>query len=178
MLLAFIFRICLLSLFVIAAFKLGDWKNWQKYYPTVLFVAVQNLASSFLTYHHVLWQYNDDILVKSQTTMELLNAFALLPVVTFVFLSKLPFHKSKTYQYCYIALWVLIFSSLEFSAHYIVGSLSYDHGWSWQASTIFDIGMFSIIRMHFIRPIWAWGLNLIMVTVILIKFGFIDGQFK
>ncbi len=41
-----LFRICLFLLFLIAVFKTGDWKSWQKYYPTVLFVIVVNLVAS------------------------------------------------------------------------------------------------------------------------------------
>ncbi|WP_371372803.1 CBO0543 family protein [Sporomusa aerivorans] len=173
-----IFRIFLLAFFLLAALKWGDWKNWQKYYPTVLFVMVQNLAAAFFAYHHTLWQYNQDILVKSYTTVEILNAFVLLPAVTITFLSKLPFHKSTVCQYGYIAWWVVIFGSLEFIAHYIVGSLSYGNGWSWKASILFDVGMFSIIRMHYIRPLLAWVMNLLMISAIIILLDFSTGQFK
>jgi hypothetical protein len=47
-----IFRIILLSSFIIIAYTLGDWNRIEKYYPTILFAMVVNLTVSFLTYHH------------------------------------------------------------------------------------------------------------------------------
>lgn len=123
------FRVCLLASFLIAVFKLGDWKNWRRYYSTTLFVMVMNLAASFLTYHHALWSYNTGFLVKSGTVVELINSFVILPATVFIFLSKLPVG-NRLYQYLYILLWVCLFTGLELADHYIVGGISYKHGWS------------------------------------------------
>ncbi|WP_246105483.1 CBO0543 family protein [Sporomusa termitida] len=139
---------------------------------------VVNLASSFITYHHILWNYNPDIFVRTQTTIELLNAFVLLPAVAFIFLSLFPFARSKVYQAGYIALWILIFSCIELVAHYIVGSLSYKNQWSWFDSFIFDIALFSVTRLHYSRPFWAWGISLIITVIIYTGFGFSAGEFK
>ncbi|MDF2570669.1 MAG: hypothetical protein K0R55_2273 [Sporomusa sp.] len=177
MLLVFVFRVCLLLLFLIAALKFGDWKNWQKYYPTILFIMVINLVASYLTYHHTLWNYDRDILVKTHTTVEFINALVLLPAVAFTFLSKFPV-STKFYQYGYIALWVLIFSSLELIDHYVVGGISYENGWTWPSSFIFDIAMFSILRLHHLKPIWAWIASALMTVIIFILFNFTSGEFK
>ncbi len=177
MLLISAFRICLLLIFLIAVMRLGDWKNWQKYYSTVLFVIIANLLVSFLTYHHVLWYYNPDILVKTSSTVELLNSFFMLPVSTFIYLSKYP-TGNKLYQYGYVVLWVCIYVGLEFIDHYVVKGISYGNGWSASASAIFDIAIFSIIRLHYLRPLWAWGASLLVLTFILILFDFISGEFK
>lgn len=176
--LIFFFRVLLLSSFLVAAIKLGDWKNWQRYYPTVLFVMVVNLAASFITYHHILWNYNPDIFVQTQTTIELINAFVLLPAVVFIYLSLFPFDSSKVYQAGYIAFWILLFSCIELFAHYIVGSLSYKNDWSWLDSFVFDIAMFSITRLHYSRPVWAWGISLIITAIIYTCFGLSGGEFK
>jgi hypothetical protein len=173
-----LFRISLLLFFVISAAIWGDWKNWQKYYPTILFVMVINLAASFLTYHHILWQYNPGALVATHTTVEMINAFALLPAATLTFLSRLPLRRGFFYQCGYIVLWVAMFSGWEFLAHYLVGSLTYKHGWSWYASIFFDIGMFSVIRIHYSRPLWGWAGTLIMMLIIFFVFDFLSGEFK
>ena len=98
---------------------------------------VTNLAASFLTYHHTLWQYNPGTVVTTHTTVEMLNAFVLLPAATLTFLSKIPIRPDFFYQAGYIVLWAAIFSSWEFLVHYRVGSLTYKHGWSWYASIFF-----------------------------------------
>lgn len=139
---------------------------------------VVNLAASFLTYHHILWHYNPDIFVKSQTVVELVNSFVMLPTTAFVYLTKFPEQRAKIDQAAYIALWVLIYAGLEFIDHYIIGGISYKHGWSWLASAIFDIAMFVIIRLHYVKPILAWGSCLVVTVIIISGFNFMSGEFK
>ncbi|SMD09413.1 CBO0543 family protein [Sporomusa malonica] len=170
------FRICLVGSFLFAVWKWGDWKNWKKYYPTVLFVMVVNLGASYITYHHGLWNYHQDQLVKTQSTVELINSFVMLPSSTFVFLSNFPVNR-KLYQYGYILLWVLIFSSLEYIDK-TIGGIYYSNGWLWQISTIFDIAMFSIIRLHHLSPLRAWLITLFLTGVILIVFNFGSAEMK
>lgn len=177
MLLILIFRVSLLLAFLIVALKFGDWKNREKYYPTVLFVIVADLFASFLTYHHILWNYNPDILVKTRTTVELCNSFFMLPITAFIFLSRYP-KDTKLYQYGYIVFWVFIYAGLEFIDHYIVGGLSYKNGWSWLSSVVFDCCLFPIVRLHHLNPGWAWVVSLVMTIVILIMFDFSSGEFK
>jgi len=171
------FRICLLLLFVIAAMLLTDWRNWQKYYPTVLFVIVANQLVSFLTYHHDLWFYNPDILVKTSTTIELINSFVMLPATTFIYLSKYPI-RDKLYQYGYIALWACIYGGLEFIDHYIIKGISYGNGWSIASAATFDVAIFSIIRLHYLKPLHAWGASIVILALIFVMFGFTSGEYK
>lgn len=154
-----------------SAWRWGDWKSWEKYYPTVLFMMVVNIGASYLTYHHGLWNYHPDALVKSQTVLELLNCFVILPCVAFLYLSRFP-TTNILHQCGYIALWVLLFSGLEFTDHYIIGGIYYTNGWSWMASSIFDIAIFSILRLHYLRPLWAWAVTVLLSAVILVMFNF------
>lgn len=171
------FRICLLISFLVAVYKLADWKNWQKYYPTILFVMVLNLFASFITYHHALWCYNPDFLVKTETVVELANSFIMLPATAFIFLSKFP-DSRQLYQCSYILLWVGLYAGLEFLDHYIVGGISYKNGWSWPTSGIFDVVIFSTIWLHYLRPVWAWIISLAVLAIILFSFDFLLGEFK
>jgi len=172
-----IFRVCLLFAFLIAALKLGEWKNWQRYYPTVLFVIVANQFASYLSYHHSLWYYNPDIFVKTSTTVELFNSFVMLPAATFLYLSRFP-TSNKLNQCGYIVLWVCIFGSLEFIDHYIVKGISYNNGWSYFASLTIDFAIFINIYLHYLKPLWGWGANLVVAFLVFILFNFIGGEFK
>ncbi|WP_371375119.1 CBO0543 family protein [Sporomusa aerivorans] len=173
-----IFRVCMVLFFLLAIVKWGDWKNWRLFYPTVLFVMVVNLAASFLTYHHILWNYNPDFIVKTQTAVELVNSFVMLPATTFVYLSQFQRIGTRLYQYGYIALWVVFYSCLEFIDHFLVGGISYKNGWSWATSAMFDIAMFSIIRIHYLNPLAAWVLSFMLTAVIITVFNFMSGEFK
>lgn len=95
-----------------AAWKWGDLKNWQKYYPTILFIMLVNMSASFLTYHHNLWNYTPDVLVKSGTMLEFFNCYIVLPLVALIYLSKFP-SNNMPHQLGYIAFWVSIFSGLD-----------------------------------------------------------------
>lgn len=171
-----LFRVCLILIFVLAVWRLGDWQNWRKYYPTVLFVMVINLGVSFITYHHILWNYSPDILIKTQSTVELVNSFIMLPAAVFTYLSRYPIN-NKFHQYGYILLWVVIFSGLEY-VDTTLGGITYKNGWSWHMSSIFDIAMFSIIRMHHINPLRAWTITLVLTVVILVVFNFDSAEMK
>lgn len=172
-----VFRICMVVIFVLAALGLGAWKNWKKYYPTVLFTMVVNLAASFLSYHHILWNYNPDALVKTQTTVEMINAFIMLPATTFVYLSKFP-SSCRLYQYGYILLWVFIYGFLEYIDSELIGGLSYKNGWSWLVSVIFDVGMFSILRLHHLRPLCGWVVTFAVAALVLTVFNFGSAEMK
>jgi hypothetical protein len=171
------FRIFLVLGFLFSAWRWGDWKNWEKYYPTILFVMVVNLFASFLTYHHALWNYTPDALVGTQTALELINSFVMLPSTTFVYLSKFPSY-NKFCQYGYIVLWIAIYSGLEFIDHYVIKGIYYTNGWLWLTSTLFDCAMFSIIRLHHLHPFWAWLITLLLTAVILAVFNFGSAEMK
>lgn len=170
------FRIFMFMIFILAAWRFGDWKNRAKYYPTVLFVMVVNLAASFITYHHALWYYNPDALVRTQTALELINSFVMLPSATFIYLSRHPLTDNGR-CFGYMLLWVGIFSSFEYMDK-TIGGIAYKNGWSWQISTLFDIAMFSIIRVHYTRPFWAWLACLVITAIILIVFNFESAEMK
>ncbi|MPN52259.1 hypothetical protein SDC9_199915 [bioreactor metagenome] len=135
------------------------------------------LAASFITYHHALWYYNPDFLVKTETMVEITNSFIMLPVTAFIYLSNFP-DSLRLYQYRYILLWAGLYASLEFFDHYIVGGISYENGWSWLNSGIFDVVIFSTIRLHYLRPVWAWIVSFVVLTIILFSFDFLLGEFK
>lgn len=173
-----IFRFCLVLAFWLAAVKWADWKNWAKYYPTILFVMVVNLAASFLTYHHILWNYNPDSIVKSQTLIEMVNSFFMLPATTFIYLSTMSAFPTKLCKLACMSFWIVLYACLEFIDHFIIGGISYKNGWSWPASAIFDIAMFSIIWLHYLRPLVAWTLSFAMTAAIILMFNFMSGEFK
>jgi len=175
--LVLLFRICLFIGFLYAVWKWGNWKNWEKYYPTALFMMVVNLSANFLTYNHPFWNYSPDVLVNTQTTLELISCFVILPSTAFIYLSQFP-SNSKINEYGYIVLWVLIYSGLEFMDHYLIKGIYYTNGWSWLSSTIFDFAIFSILRLHYLRPFWAWIVTILLAAAILMAFNFDPAKMK
>lgn len=171
------FRVVLVVIFMLAAWRLSDWKNWQRYYPTILFVMVVNLSAGYLSYHHGLWNYSKDFLVTTETIVEFVNTYINLPSAVLIYLSLFP-PQGVLRQIAYLFLWVAIFGTLEFFDHYVFTGIFYTNGWSWGHSVIFDIAMFSIIRVHFINPWKGWVLSLLVAAFIISQFGFLAAEMK
>jgi len=171
------FRILLLAGFLAAAWKWGDWRNWQKYYPTMLFVMTVNLSAGYITYHHPLWVFNPDALVGTKTVVEFLNTYLVLPATALIYLSNFR-ATGRTQALAYIFKWVLIYGSIEFIDHRVVGGLSYANGWSFKHSLLFDWAMFAIIRMHYMRPLLGWLAFLAGAAIILAAFDFGAAEIK
>ncbi|WP_425058766.1 hypothetical protein SCACP_34220 [Sporomusa carbonis] len=171
-----IFRVVLILAFATSAWRLGDWRNWIKYYPTVLFTMVVNLSVSLLTYHHILWNFNPDLVVKTHTVVEFLNTYIVLSAATFVYLSHFPQY-GKLYQYGYVILWILLFGVIEYTDG-AIGGISYQHGWSFASSFALDCAMFVILRIHYLKPAWAWMITFLLAAIILAVFDFGSAEMK
>lgn len=174
--LVLLFRVCLLSGFLLSAWKWGDWKNWQKYYSTILFVMVANLSAGYISYHHPLWIYNDDAIFTTEASIEYLNTYLALPAVTLIYLSNFPV-AGTAHKCAYVLMWVVVFSTIEYIDTQIAG-LSYSNGWALKYSIVFDYFMFLIIRTHYVRPLWGWLLAVMMAVFILATFNYFSAEMK
>ena len=132
-----LFRTSLLAGFLLVAWKWGDWRRWQKYYSSMLFVALVDMSAGYISYHHSLWIFDPDALIKTETIVELINSYLLLPATTLVYLANFP-SEGRGRQGAYILLWVFIYSTLEYVDHAIIGGISYSNGWSFRNSIFFD----------------------------------------
>ena len=171
-----LFRVLLLSGFLFAVWKWGDWRNWRKYYPSMLFVSVVNLTVAFLLYHHPLWLFKPDILASTHTVVELFNAYLVLPATTLLFLANLP-AGGRGRQYAYLGFWVLIYGAIE-GIDSILGGISYYNGWSYSYSVIFDCVMFAIIRIHYEKPLLAWLISMLFTVFIVFVFDIFSAEMK
>ncbi|WP_373370790.1 CBO0543 family protein [Lederbergia panacisoli] len=72
---------------MIAAFIWGDWRNWKKYYPTILFMICSDFFSAILMYEHPLWMYKKSLLLPNHTLTNFFIAFLMYPAVVLIFLA-------------------------------------------------------------------------------------------
>jgi hypothetical protein len=79
------------------------------------------------------------------------------PVTIAIFLGRMG--NDRKQQIISIVLWVGIFSLTEAIAHY-AGTLTYYNGWNYGWDVIFNIMMFSMLLLHYKRPLIAWILVL------------------
>jgi len=140
-------------------YKGGDWKNWRRYYPTIIFYVVVAITSHIITVNKPLWVihnfFNIDILANY------FMSFFIAPSIIILFLSNYPNQKIK--QIVHIIFFVSIPSLIEYIG-YLRKTITYHNGWSFGWTIILYIGMFSIIRLHYKKPILACLIFFAMVV--------------
>ncbi|MGH4140247.1 CBO0543 family protein [Clostridium sp.] len=144
----------LISIYI--CYKLGDWKNWEKYYSTILFFILSSVASAFLTYDHPLWLYKS--VVINHTFTDLLISITVYPCTVMMFIPHLPSKITKIILH--ISIYVAIYTIPEFIAIKL-GYFTYFNGWNIWCTLIFNCLMFPMLILHYKKPLYAWGIALI-----------------
>jgi hypothetical protein len=144
--------------FVTAALIWGDWRNWQKYYSTILFTYVVNLVELVLTYNYTLWRFHDSLPgLPNHVPTVFVILFINFTSSILIFLGRFPHRKWQ--QLLWTLLFIAINSLLEWIAlptHHI----TYDHGWTFGWSVAINCLMYLILRLHYTRPPLAWAVTL------------------
>ena len=161
------FNIIASLFFLIAAWKWGDWHNWRKYYPTIIFFLLINYAYGYITYNYPLWQFESPLL--KTTLCDIFVSIVAYPSTILLFL---PHYPNTLYKRIfYILMWVTLYSILEFFS-FKLGFFSYHNGWNMWWSVLFNGLMFPIFRLHHQNPLYAWSFTLILAVAILLFFNF------
>lgn len=145
-----------------ALWKWGDWRNWQKYYPTILFFIIGDLLYLYLLSDHFpMWRYNpptiDEKVGLTNTHISLSIIIIKYPATALIYLANFP-QGSLLKQAFYFIGWVVIYFVNEFidvKLHFI----KYFNGWNLAWSVLFCTIMFFIIKVHFHKPMLAWLLS-------------------
>ncbi len=153
---------------VLAVWRWADWKNWEKYHATILYIALGNLMYFFLTYHHWLWRINPDFYMN-YLTVEVMYTMIIFPSTAFLFLSNFPESQGISKQFIHIAKWVGLYVVMEWIGG-IYGRILYQYGWSLMWSAIFDCIMFPMLRLHNKKPAIAYPLSVAIAVFLLLLF--------
>lgn len=151
------------------AFKRADWHNWRKYALTIQYVILSNLLYNVLCHDHRLWEYEPDMLPKSHVLVDLIYTFINLPAITLLFLTFYPYAKEKIKQGRYIAYWIVSSMLIEYPFIFF-GRLHLKNGYEYWMDFLFYIVMYSLIRLHFTRPLLTYGISLVFVVLLLLIF--------
>jgi hypothetical protein len=155
-------RILSASIFLISAYKWGDWKNWKKYYPTMCFFGMGDLIYIAVFYDKPLWDFPTNFLVSSLD--ELLLIFGCFFPTTLLFLSHYP--KKLLSQIAYNSMWIGIYMSLEL-INLKFGTIQYYNGWNIWWSLLHNTIQFPLIALHHKNPILTWIIALVFLIVIM-----------
>lgn len=163
-------QILLCLLYVLAAWKWGDWRNWRKYYPTYVYVLASEAIAFIVTYNHTLWRFNPSFLLPDHTMSEASFAFIVFPATVLLYLSRYP-NDGPGKQATWTGLWIAGFTATEAVTHYL-GIIVYENGWCIGWSAVFNLIMFPVLRVHYLQPGLAWCLWGVYAAFIWIHFGF------
>lgn len=153
-------------LFFLICLKWGDWKNWRKYYPTILYVIVWDLLYNFFTVNHPLWRLEHPVL--KHTFSDLLIAFVIFPSSILLYLPYVP-KRSIVKQTLQIAFWTFLFSLVE-AQTIALHTISYHNGWNFWWSVGFNAITFSMIRLHYENSLLAWPISVLLFLIAMIIF--------
>lgn len=158
-------RIILYIAFIVAACKWGDWKNWKKYYPTYLFWIGGDFFYNALLHNHRPWYFTKGIIGENFLHGHLIICiFIMLFSYTstlLIYLGRFPEQRMK--QCFWILLWVFIFSSIEFVSHTYFHLIVYQYGWNIYWSMLFNLVMFTVLKIHFNKPWLAWIISILFL---------------
>lgn len=146
-------------LLLVAAFRLGDWRNWNKYYSTILFIITLNFLSSILTYEYSLWLFKPTFMVPNHTIADIMIKFTNFPAIILIYLTQYPYQSRWLSQFAYIVIWTIIWTLVEYS-FLLTKMMTYHHGWNIGFSFLLWLVMFVTFRLHHTRKPWAWFLCL------------------
>lgn len=133
------------TLYLIAGMIWGDWRNWKKYYPTILFLIVGDFLYNFLLYKKPMWLFHD-IILPNHTMITLLSMTISYAATVLIYLGRFPDGWGKRF------LWFLLWSGIFLSFEYInskFGFISYYNGWNIWWSALFT----GIIFFYFAHPL-------------------------
>jgi hypothetical protein len=153
------YQIIVSAIMALAAWRLGDWRNWKLYYPTILYFIVGEFLYGLLCYNYPLWSFESPLL--KSTLSEILIAFVFYPSTILIYLPHMPAAPAK--KIAYMLLWVGIFSITE-EVSYRLGFFSYHNGWSIWLSVLFNCTMFPLLWLHYRKPLWACALLVVFAA--------------
>lgn len=155
---------------VLTAWKFSNWRKWDIYYPTILFVLVTNFVYNLVSYNYPLWEYESPVL--KTTGSDLLNNLIVSPAIIMLFLTYLDkiYYKSKVYWFAYILAWVGLNTAVEWLS-YTLGFFSYHNGWSLWWSMLFNCIMMPMIWLHYRKPLWAIILTFVFAVLFVTYFN-------
>ncbi|WP_010283606.1 CBO0543 family protein [Bacillus timonensis] len=152
---------------LVALFIWGDWRNFKKYYPTFLFFLLGDFLYLYLLSDRFpMWTYTpqgvDQEIGLTNTHISMSVMLIKYPATVLIFLGKYPGERTWVKQSFYILMWDAIYTVNE-ALDLFFGLIKYDNGWSLWWSVLFNLVMFSILRLHDVRPFRAWVASLLFV---------------
>jgi hypothetical protein len=156
----------------LASLKWVNWGEWQRYYPTILYIISTNLIYKFfaLSYFH-LWKLSSmDLFFNNHTGIFLWHLLFVNTLLIFIYLSNFPKVELKK-KIMYILFWVALFIVIEILLLRF-NHINYFNGWHLGWTIFFDMIMLLMLRLHYKKPLLAIILSIPNTLFYLIVFEY------
>lgn len=168
------------SLFLLAAVKWGDWKNWRTYYPTWLFFIGGDLFKNALLHDHRFWSYKESIfgnrILFGHLIIDILIMTIAYSSTLLIYLGRFPAQRLK--QIFWIILWVSLYCLIEFINLRYLNLIEHHNGWNMYWSILFNLVMFPALKIHVEKPLIAWLISILFLSFLLKVFEVPSWVFK
>lgn len=152
-------------LFVLAAIKWGDWKNWKVYYPTYLFFIGGDLFKNLILDDYRLWSYKETFFGSNILYGHLVISFMIMalvyPSTLLIYLGNFP--KTRFKKLLWVLFWVFLYSLVEIINVEFLNLFEHHRGWNIAWSVLFNIVMFTVLKIHVSRPLLAWSISILFL---------------
>jgi hypothetical protein len=139
-------------------YKWGDWRNWKRYYSTMLFYIIGSLTENIITCEKPLWLFHGSYPIDRLA--DYFFGFLIFPCIIILFLSNYP--KGRIRQITYLFAFIFVMSFVEYIL-YSSNEIEYYNGWNIGWSVLLYVGVFPLLRLHYKKPLWAMLLLFILV---------------
>lgn len=168
-------------LWLAVLFFWGDWRNWKKYYPTILFFTLGDFLYMYLlSDHYPMWRYSppagDKEIGLTNTHISFSIMLIKYPATVLAYLANFPaagLKKKLLYYFGWVGLYVL---NEKIDGYF--GLIDYFNGWSLWWSAFFNAVMFIILKVHYKKPILAWLLSAVFVVFLWNRFDVPSSVFR
>ena len=162
-------NIVLVIALIVVAFWKSDWRNWEKYYPSMLYIALAASVYELIAYKNFhLWEFKETFFI-SKFNVHLLQNLVVNPIVVLIYLSNYPTNGNEL---IYNLKWIFCFWIVEYFAS-ILNLITYHNGWNLGWSLLFIMVMFPMVRLHHFNKTLALPLSLFISIVLLLLFDYI-----
>lgn len=151
------------STWILAALRWGDWRNWHKYHATILYFILGDVLYYYTAYNHRLWSLVPTWPLKYELVC-LAGEFIVFTSTILIFLGRYP--AERFISTWWTAVWVIIYTANEWIL-LETGTFIYQHGWTLFDSFLFNILMFTLLRLHYKRPLFTLVIS-VPISILLI----------
>ncbi len=148
----------------LTCYKWGAWRKWREFYPTILFLIIGDMAYNFVFHDHSLWCYAGFV---NHTVANLIAMFFVFPPIVIMFLTHWP--QKWTRKTLYVLVWSIGFTLLEYLS-LTFNLFTHHNGWNIFWSFVLYVFGFSLVRLHYKRPLLTWPICAVLAVATMIFF--------